>query len=116
MERAQWQRIVWTDESAVGILTKDGRLSIWINSKNKIGTNMFNRLEQGNGGGFLVWAAIWMNGHSEIKIIKGTMNGDRYVSVLENEVYPLSFQLGDPSSDWLLMDDNATSHRCCKVK
>ena len=62
----QWQRIVWTDEIAVRIWTKDGRLRIWINPKNKIGTNMF---ERGNGGGFLVWAAIWMNGHLEIKII-----------------------------------------------
>ena len=77
---------------------------------------MFNRLEQGNGGGFLISAAIWMNSGSEIKIIKRTMNGDRYVSVLENEVHPLSFQLGDPSSDRLLMDDNATFHQCRKVK
>ena len=57
-----------------------------------------------------------MNGRSEIKITKGTINGDRYVSALENEIYSLSFQFGGPSSDWLLMDDNATSHRCRKVK
>ena len=67
----QWQKIVWTDENVVRTWTKDGRLRIWINPKDKIGTNMFNRLEQGNCGGFLVWAAIWMNGRSEIKIMNG---------------------------------------------
>ena len=39
------------------------------------------------------------------------MNSERYVQVLERFIYPLSFRLGDPSTDWWLMDDNATCHR-----
>ena len=39
------------------------------------------------------------------------MNSERYVTVLERFICPLSFRLGDPSTDWWLMDDNATCHR-----
>ena len=39
------------------------------------------------------------------------MNSDGYVDVFSEHVLPLSHQLGDPSADWIYMDDNATCHR-----
>ena len=39
------------------------------------------------------------------------MNSERYIKVLEDFVYPISFEKGDPSIDWLYMDDNASCHR-----
>ena len=39
------------------------------------------------------------------------MNSDGYVNVLQCHVVPLSSQLGNPSTDWIYMDDNATCHR-----
>ena len=39
------------------------------------------------------------------------MNSQRYIEVLEAHVYPFSFSLGDPSSEWFLMNDNAPPHR-----
>ena len=44
------------------------------------------------------------------------MNSVRYRQLLENQIYPLSFQLGDPSTEWLFMDDNAPPHRSLIVK
>ena len=43
-------------------------------------------------------------------------NSERYHQLLENQIYPISFQLGDPSSEWLFMDDNAPPHRSLLVK
>ena len=41
------------------------------------------------------------------------MNSDGYVDVVREHVLPLSNQLGDPSADWIYMDDihNAICHR-----
>ena len=39
------------------------------------------------------------------------MNSDAYVDVLREHALSLSKQLGDPSADWMYMDDNATCHR-----
>ena len=73
-------------------------------------------LSRNQGGGtLLIWAGIWTDGRTELHIRRGTMNSERYVNVLEQHILPLSEQLGDPST-WFLMDDNATCHRSAVVQ
>ena len=108
--RSQWDRVVWTDEASVHLRRRDGRLRIWTKRGNRIPDHLVLPITQG-GGRLLIWGGIWMNGRSELHIQRENMNSDRYVKVLERHIYPLSFQLGDPSTDWWLMDDNATCHR-----
>ena len=79
-------------------------------SGEKIPNHLAMPVNQG-GGRLLIWGAIWINGRSELHIQRNNMNSDGYVNVLERHVCPLSFHLGDPSTDWILMDDNATCHR-----
>ena len=38
------------------------------------------------------------------------MNSERYIEVLEELVSPISFELGDPSTDWTCVDDNVPSN------
>ena len=52
-----------------------------------------------------------MNGRTELYIQRNNMNSDVYVDVFSEHVLPLSNQLGDPSADWIYMDNNATCHR-----
>ena len=44
------------------------------------------------------------------------MSSEGYLKVLEDHVYPLSFRLGDPSSEWIFMGDNAPCHRSNSVR
>lgn len=108
----QWKRIVWTDEASVRLHSKDGRLRLWIRSTETASEQFVIPRIQGGGGWLLIWAAIWIDGKTDLHIQRATMNGERYVKLLEEKVYPLSFQLGDPSTQWFLMDDNAPPHRC----
>ena len=108
--RSQWDRVVWTDEASVCLRARDGRLRVWMKSGDKLPEHLALPVNQG-GGRLLIWAAVWMNGRSELHIQTENMNSDGYVNVLERHILPLSFQLGDPFTDWMLMDDNATCHR-----
>ena len=49
------------------------------------------------GGRLLIWAAIWMNGRTELHVQRNNINSDGYVDVLREHVLPLSNRLGDPS-------------------
>ena len=44
------------------------------------------------------------------------MNSERYLKVLEDHVYPLSFRLGDPSSEWIFMDNNVPCYQSNSVR
>ena len=44
------------------------------------------------------------------------MNSQRYLEILEDQIHPISYHLGDPSSDWLYMDDNAPPHRSLLIR
>lgn len=109
--RTQWSRVVWSDEAAVRLRFKDGRLSLWLKSGKKVPDRFFSSRSQNDGKKLLIWGAIWSDGHSSLHIMEENMTSELYVGVLEDHVYPLSFSLGDPSSRWILMDDNAPPHR-----
>ena len=109
--RNQWSRIVWSDEAAVRLRFKDGRLRLWIKSSQKIPDEFFTSSRQEDGKKLLIWGAIWSDGRTSLHVMRENMNSQRYIEVLEAYVYPLSFSLGDPSSEWFLMDDNAPPHR-----
>ena len=108
--RSQWSRVVWSDEASVCLRGRDGRLRVWMQPGDEIPGNLALPVNQG-GGRLLIWAAIWMNGRTELHIQRNNMNSDGYVDVLRQHILPLSNQLGDPSADWIYMDDNATCHR-----
>ena len=108
--RSQWSRVVWSDEASVCLRGRDGRLRVWMQSGDEIPGDLALPVNQG-GGRLLIWAAIWMNGRTELHIQRNNMNSDGYVDVLREHILPLSNQLGDPSADWIYMDDNATCHR-----
>lgn len=108
--RSQWNRVVWSDEASVCLRGRDGRLRVWMKPGDKVPDHLVLPVNQG-GGRLLIWAAIWMNGRTELHIQRNNMNSEGYVDVLESHVVPLSSQLGNPSTDWIYMDDNATCHR-----
>ena len=108
----QTKRLSSTVEHSRG---KDERLQLWVRLDREIPSELGQLCRQG-GGWLLIWGAIWIGGRSELVIQRETMNSERYRQLLENQIYPISFQLGDPSSEWLFMDDNAPPHRSLLVK
>ncbi len=103
----QWRRVVFSDEAHFRRYTGDGRFRLW--TKREAG---FIPVQRG-GPTAMVWAAIWVGGRTDLIFIEGSITDEKYMQVLENHVFPLSYQLGDPQTDWQFMDDNAPVHRGC---
>ena len=94
----QWRRIIWTDEASVRLKSKDGRIRVWIKPQDR--DKHAVPIVPFGGGTLLIWGATLIGGRSPLHIQKETMNGERYVEVLEKYICPLSFEMGDPSTDW----------------
>ena len=63
----------------------------------------------------MVWDAISIHGTSRLHIVSGTMNAQKYISVLQARLLP---QIKDwqCESDWIFQQDSAPCHTAKAVK
>ena len=63
----------------------------------------------------MVWGAISVDGTSRIYIVSGTMNSQKYISVLQTRLLP---QIKDwqCESDWIFLQDSASCHTAKAVR
>lgn len=106
-----WRRVVFSDEASVKLMSRDGRLRVWLRGERHRRNDLALPVVQAGGGGVMMWGAIWFGGKSELYITRQSVNSERYVEILEQFVYPISYDLGDPGTNWMFMDDNAPPHR-----
>ena len=81
-----WKRVVWSDETKINRLGSDGRKWAW----KKAGEGLCDRLVQGTvkfwGGSVMVWGCMMWEGPGYACKIDGRMDGDLYVSILEEDL------------------------------
>ena len=106
--RADWARVVFTDEKRFSIHGSDGRDRVYRrrNERYEQQCIMETRL-QGGGGSEMVWAGVSMHHKTDIVFINGNMNAARYqAEVLQPHVIPLFQQ----NRGLTLVQDGATPH------
>ena len=107
--RRRWGNVLFTDESHVNLSWADGRRRVWRRRNKDIEDAGVQEVEAFGGGGLLVWGGISTNGKTELVVMNGNMNAQRYIQeILRPHVVPYARVLGN---NFILMDDNATSHR-----
>ena len=111
----QWRRVIWTDESRFKLMRTDNRIRVWREPNQEwLKENVTETLTAG-GGSIMVWAGINYSGRTNLVICKN-VTGTVYKDILQNHLLPFAHQSLGESSNLLLMDDNATPHRCRVVK
>ncbi|GFW86860.1 transposable element Tcb2 transposase [Trichonephila clavipes] len=86
------------------------RLLIWREQRTRYHQSNTVERHSYRGGGILVWAGISLGGHTDLHVFHGgTVTGLRYRDeILDPYVRPHAAAIGN---DFILMDDNARSHR-----
>ncbi|UYV68119.1 hypothetical protein LAZ67_5003107 [Cordylochernes scorpioides] len=106
----EWRRVMFTDESRFSLNSDSRRVFVW--REVGIRNNPRNMVERDpyRSQGFMVWAGILLGGRTELHIFRqGTPTGQRYRDeILAAYVMPQALEMGE---NFLLMDDNARSHR-----
>ncbi|GFX01283.1 transposable element Tcb2 transposase [Trichonephila clavipes] len=106
----QWASVLFTDESRFTMESDSGRLLIWREQRTRYHQSNTVEKHSYRGGGILVWAGIWLGGHTDLHVFHGgTVTGLRYRDeILDPYVRPYAAAIGN---DFILMDDNARPHR-----
>lgn len=120
----EWRRVLWSDEAKFNLYNADGGNTVRrppgkrYDEKYIRGTMKF-----GGGQGVMVWGKSWAMGVSEgcvvtgcfsgdtlgpLVRIRGTLNGNGYRSILEDEMLP--FARDHLAPDWIFQQDSAPCH------
>ena len=107
--RHQWSHVLFSDEVRVCLRHIDGRRRVWRRLGEKHSEPCVQPVVAFEGGSVMTWAGISTGGKTDLVIINGNLNGQRYVDeVLRPHVIPYAGAIGE---DFVFMDDNARPHR-----
>ncbi|GFX48718.1 transposable element Tcb1 transposase [Trichonephila clavipes] len=89
MWTAEWNEVVFTDESRICLQHHDGRIRVWRHRGERMLNSCVMHHHTGPASGITVWGGIGY--HSPIPLVRiaGTLNSKRYISeVLEPVILP----------------------------
>ena len=103
-----WQTVLFTDECCFTRYSPDGRQRVWRRPGERYSQCCFSPRVQFGGRGVMVWGGISLEARTDLVILNGSMNADRYIrQCLEEHVVPYMPFIGE---HFLLMHDNARPH------
>lgn len=107
--RAQWARVMFSDESRFCLEPSDGRVRVWRRRGEQLADDAIEERNAFGGGSVMVWGGISRYHRTPLYHVDGNLNGDRYMAeILQPLVIPALQQIGH---DAIFQDDNARPHR-----
>ncbi|GFX41932.1 transposable element Tcb1 transposase [Trichonephila clavipes] len=107
MWAAEWNEVVFTDESRIRLQHHDGRIRVWRHRGERILNSYVMHRHTGFAPGIMVWGGIGYHSRTPLVRITGTLNSQRYISeVLEPVVLPYLQGLATA----IFQQDNARPH------
>ncbi|GFV55452.1 transposable element Tcb1 transposase [Trichonephila clavipes] len=86
---AEWNEVVFTDESHICMQHHDGRIRVWRYRRERMLSSCVMHRHTGPAPGIMIWADIGYHSRTPLVRIAGTLNSQRYISEsLEPVVLP----------------------------
>ncbi|GFV50260.1 transposable element Tcb1 transposase [Trichonephila clavipes] len=107
MWAAEWNGVVFTDESRICLQHHDGQIRVWRHRGERMPNSCVMHRHTGPAPGIMVWGGIGYHSRSPLVRIVGTSNSQRFISeVLEPVLLPYLQGLATA----LFQQDNARPH------
>ncbi|GFX15304.1 transposable element Tcb1 transposase [Trichonephila clavipes] len=107
MWAAEWNEVVFTDESRICLQHHDGRIRVWRQRGERMLNSCVMHHHTGPAPGIMVWCGIGYHSRTLLVRIAGSLNSQRYISeVLEPVVLPYLQDLATA----IFQQDNARPH------
>ncbi|GFS84674.1 transposable element Tcb1 transposase [Trichonephila clavipes] len=107
MWAAEWNEVVFSDESRICLQHHDGRIRVWRHLGERILNSCIMHRDTGPAPDIMVWSGIGYHSRTFLVRIAGTLNSQRHISeVLETVVLPYLQGLATA----IFQQDNARPH------
>lgn len=105
-----WQRVLFTDEVRVGLISSDGRIYTWRRPGERYAACCMTPQVAFRGGSLMFWGGISFDACTELVVVRGrSLTSQRYLyDIIEDHVVPFAGHIGE---GFVFMDDNAKPHR-----
>ena len=108
--------VMWSDEIKINRIGSDGKQWVW----KKAGDELIEREVQGTvkfrAKNIMVWDCMGWNGVEELAKVKGKINFDQYVDILDNHLLPSMEESGIVEGGCIFQQDNDPKHTSKKAK
>ena len=95
--RAHWKNCLFTDEAKFCRRSSVRTIRVWRQRSESRHSDTLTNTAEVFGGGVLVWGRICIEGRTDLVIINGNSNSNRYVqNILEPHVLPIAGAMDDP--------------------
>ncbi len=105
-----WSRVIFSDESNFKPFQRKNKETVW----HRHGVDPVERLTKlkvhGGGGGISIWGCISVYGVGCCKVYNGTLDHERYIDIIDNEIVPSAQLWYGEEDDWYFQQDNAPPH------
>lgn len=109
----QWAHVLFSDESRFGFHPDSRRVRVWRIPGRQSRLQNPQEVHPYQGGTIMVWAGIRLGGRTDLVLIRGNLNAERYCEqVVQSVVIPHRQNLG---ADFIFMQDNARPHTASQV-
>ena len=112
--RAEWRMVMFSDKSRYNLDHHDGRIRVWRRPGERYAPPCVATHDRWGGGSVMVWASIWSTGRTDLVVVNGNMNWQRYLNdIVVPVVVPNLQRIGN---DAVFQDSNARPHRAIGVQ
>lgn len=105
--RAQWNEIVFTDESRFHVSHNDGRVRVYRRRNERFADACVVQNNRFGGGSLMIWGGIQGNRKTDLVFVQGNLNAQGYINQVLRPVAVPFINANGPAT---LMHDNARPH------
>jgi transposase len=84
--KADWRRVIWTDETKINRFISDGRAWAWIRDTEELQPRQVKMTVKHGGGHIMIWGCIMAQGPGYICRIEGNMDQTMYKEILSTHL------------------------------
>lgn len=111
-----WKRAIWSDETKINRRGSDGRKWVWKKAGEGLNNRTVQQTQKFGEGSVMIWGCMTWNEPGLMCHIKGRMNGELYVEILEDNLQgTLRYHKKKPKNI-LFQQDNDSKHTCKLAK
>jgi transposase len=107
---ADWQRVIWSDESKINLFGSDGRRWTWKKKGSSLADNHVIPTKKFGVGNLMVWDCMTWQGVGMLVEVEGRMDAEQYVNILSNGLIGTLEKFGWSADAVIFQQDGDSKH------